>query len=182
MNESKISVRYAKALSLLSRDKDILEIVKDDMTFIMNTILTLPEFTLLLESPIIKSSEKQNIIHKIFGNKIHEITLSFLDIIIKNKREIYIKDICRRFLYLYKKHKGIKTAVLTTAVPVGTEIINNITKMIKTRLKTEVEMYENVNDELIGGFILRIEDLQYDASISSELKKIKKELISTTVD
>lgn len=179
MNQSKITVRYARALFLLAKEKNMLDIVKEDMKLIFNVFQTINDFALLLESPIITISKKQNIIREIFKAKIHEISLSFLDLITKNKREIYIKDIARNFLNLVKKHKGIKTTVFTSAVSIDQSLRKHIIEQVKKSFNTEVELIENTDEKLIGGFILRVDDQQFDASISTKLKKIKHDLINT---
>ena len=179
MNRSKITVRYAKALFLLAKEKNVLDVIEEDMKLIFNVCQTVNEFILLLESPIITISKKQNIIHEIFKAKVHEISLSFLDLITKNKREIFIKDIARNFLDLFKKHKGIKTTVFTSAVKIDQSLRKHIIELVKKGFNTEVELIENTDEKLIGGFILRVDDQQFDASISTKLKKIKHNLINT---
>ncbi len=179
MNQSKITVRYARALFLLAKEKNVLDVIEEDMKLIFNVCQTVNDFTLLLESPVIIISKKQNIIRKIFENKVHKISLSFLDLITKNKREIYIKDIGRNFLNLVKKHKGIKTTVFTSAVSIDQSLRKHVIEQIKKSFNTEVELIENTDEKLIGGFILRVDDQQFDASISTKLKKIKQDLIKT---
>ena len=181
MNQSKISVRYAKALFLLAREKDILEEVKDDMVLIQTICNSVPEFNLIVESPVIQTSDKQKIIFEIVKDRTEKVTQLFLDIIIKNKREIFINDIARRYIYLFRKEKGIKTIVLKTAVPVDMEIQNKLIEFVKKKLNTKIELQADVKKELIGGFQFTVDDLQYDASVSTELRKMKRELIKTNI-
>jgi F-type H+-transporting ATPase subunit delta len=77
---------------------------------------------------------------------------------------------------VYKKHKGITSATLTTATPVDREVRNRIIDLINKAYKTKVDLAGKVEESLIGGFVLRIEDHLLNASVSSELKKIKREL------
>ena len=98
MDENKISVRYAKALFGLARENKTLDEVKNDVDLIYQTSRSVPEFKMMLESPVIKTSAKTNIFQEIFAKKVNFITLSFLNLILSNKRESFLEDILRNFL------------------------------------------------------------------------------------
>ena len=180
MNESRISVRYSRALFSLAVDKKLLEKVYLDMIFI-SELCRLPLMKEVLESPIIVPSKKKDILHKVAGNEIQKITLSLLDMVVKNGRENYLPAIARVFISETKKHNGITESVLTTAVKVDDKIKKQITDFISDLFKSKVEMKEVVDKEIIGGFVLRIEDSYIDASIRNKLRKIEKELKGSTL-
>ncbi len=177
MNLSKISVRYSKALFLTSQEKNVLERVNDDVLLLYNTCLNIEEFNKLLENPIVSSSTKRKIIESVFSSNVHEITLSFLYLILKNNREAFIEDITRVFLDLYRKKMGFVSVSLTTAISIDDNLRKKIIKLINTAYKADVEMTESVNENILGGFKLQIEDKLLDASVSTSLKKFKKELL-----
>jgi len=177
MNQSKITVRYAKSLFILSSEKNMLEKVRNDMEIINGVCRDVTDFKLFLSNPVVKASEKKRIVKEIFKDKVSEVTLVFLELIIRNRREPYLPDIARNFIDLYRKDKGIKTAVLTTSVPLDQSLRNEIIDMIKKLFRTDIELNEQTDSDLIGGFILRVGDQQYDASIASKLKKVRKQLI-----
>ena len=133
---------------------------------------------LFLHSPVILQSKKKNIIRAVFGGKVTELTLSFLELIIHNKREVFIQDISRRFLDDYKRHKGITTVALTTVVPLDEQLKNSIIKLIKTRYTTTIELEEEQNAKLIGGFIIRIDDKMMDASVLKALNQMRRRMIT----
>ena len=110
------------------------------------------------------------------------ISLLFLNLIVNNKREFYIIGISRYFLNLVKKEKGIKTVVLTTAHELGKKQKDNIASLIRQELKSEIELTELVNEDLVGGFIIRVDDNQLDSSVRSELKKIRNNLIESIIE
>jgi F-type H+-transporting ATPase subunit delta len=180
MNNSKISVRYTSALFQSALEKKILDKVNLDMIFISEVCKT-QEAKELLESPIIFPSKKTAIFHKILENNVEEITLSLVDLVIKNGRESFIPAIARNFLHATMKYKGITESVLTTAVKVDPEIRKQITDLISEVFKTRVELKEVIDKEIIGGFILKVEDNYIDASIRNKLRKIKKELLGNVM-
>jgi F-type H+-transporting ATPase subunit delta len=180
MNDSKISVRYSRAIFQSAVGKKILDKVYQDMIFI-SEICKAPETLEFLQSPVISPSKKQAIFHKMFEGNVEKITISLIDLTVKNGRESFIPAIARNFIHETKKYRGITESVLTTAVKVDDNVRKQITDLISGIFKTTVELKETVDPEIIGGFILQIDDNYIDASIKNKLRKIKKELVGSAV-
>jgi F-type H+-transporting ATPase subunit delta len=175
MNDSKISVRYTRALFQAALEKKILDKVNQDMIYI-SEICKMPDIKEFLQSPIIVPSKKEAVFHKILGVSMEKITLSLIDLIVQNGRESFIPAIARNFIHETKKYKGITESVLITAVKVEEKVKKQITDLISEVFKTKVELKESIDPEIVGGFILQIDDNYIDASIKNKLRKIKKGL------
>ncbi len=180
MNDNKIGVRYAKALFQLGQERNILDSLRTDIEIIASTCSE-SDMLLLLESPVVKSSKKQDVFVKIFKGNVQDLSIDFLSMIIENKRENYIPAICRNFIDQYRKHKGIRAAKVTTAVVIDDNLKKEISKVISNVFKTDVELSTHEDGNLIGGFILRVGDQQIDASVSTKLSKIKREFLDKTI-
>ncbi len=176
MNESKISVRYAKALFSLSQENNILPAVKNDVNELQEVCRENSEFVAMLESPVVKTSQKQLVCEQIFRNQISETTLTFLSLLISHKREIFLENICRNFTDLYRNHLGIKAVSITSVVPLQEQERTKLISNIKLQFGCEVELTEKMDNSLIGGFVLQIDDKLFDASLSAKLQKIKQNL------
>jgi F-type H+-transporting ATPase subunit delta len=133
-----------------------------------------------MQDPILRDSQKIIIIDTLFAKKLNSLTVDFLKLLVKNKREGYIEEICRSYLDIYRKNHNIKSAVITTAKALDKTIQQEIETMIKNTFQAKVEMEEKVDKSLIGGFVLRIDNKQFDASIASQLNSIKRTLKSRT--
>jgi F-type H+-transporting ATPase subunit delta len=177
MNESRISVRYAKALFQSALEKNILDRVYQDMILVRN-ICTVPELKEILTNPVIRPSKKTELLHSVLVKDLHPLTLALIDLVVKNGRERYIPAIARVFVHDTKEYNGITESILTTVVKVDPEIKNQVTGLIKKIFKTKVDLKENIDDSIIGGFILKVEDNYIDASIRTKLRKIRAELVS----
>ena len=177
MNESKISVRYAKALFESASEKGILDEVREDMEELQQ-VCVIPEFEYLVVTPVMKESQKCDVVHKIIGNKVNKLTLAMLDLIFRNGREQYLPAIARNYIDLYKKEKGIISASITSAAPLTDMARKQIEKIIRDAFKSPVELVAESNEKLIGGFIIRVDDQQYDASVATNLRKVKKQLLT----
>lgn len=179
MEQSKINVRYAKAFFSLAKEKGLTLELRADAALVATLCNTSSDFILLLESPVIKISKKVKVIRSIFEGKVHELSLNFLVLITENKREKFIPGIFRNLEDLYRQDEGIKSAVFTSVSILDESILARIKQMLEKEYNAKVELSQKVDEKLIGGFILRIDDKQYDASIATQLKKIKEELLQT---
>lgn len=175
MNDSKISVRYSRALFQIAVEKNLLDKISSDMLFI-GEVCKISEVKEVLESPIIVPSKKRAIFHSFLEKNVENITLSLIDLLIKNGRESFLPAVVRVFRDETLKYRGITEACLTTAVPVNDKTRKEITEMIFSIFKTQVELKETVDKEVIGGFILKINDNFIDGSVRNKLRKIRKEL------
>ncbi|MDP4207409.1 MAG: ATP synthase F1 subunit delta [Bacteroidota bacterium] len=180
MIESTISVRYAKALFMLALEKDIMESVQTDIQLIKQSLDQAEQLSLYLKSPVVKPSEKRTFISDVFGGKVNEISLNFINLLITNKREAYIDGIIHRFLEVYREHKGIKSALITTAVPLDETVRAKLNELLSKVYKTGINLETQQNSSIIGGFVLKVGDHQYDASVASGLKRMSNTLFSTS--
>jgi F-type H+-transporting ATPase subunit delta len=181
MNDSKISVRYSKALFQLAKEQNSLDAVLEDVKLILK-VSEMKEVAEFLHSPILNSTEKLKAVKSIFSDKVSKNALSFLKVVIENKRENYLAAIARNYITMYKTEQGIKTVVFTTAVEIDEELRQIINKLVSEVFQTKVELNEKLDQKLVGGYILRIDDNQIDDSISSKLKQYKRELINTSFE
>ena len=181
MNESKISVRYAKALFELGKEKELIDTFITDIQFVENFCNENGDFWLMLESPVVKTSQKREAVKLIFSGMLDTMTLNFLDLVVQNRREIYLKDISRNFLALCRKDQGILSAVLTSASEMEWDTKERLSDLLAKSFKSKIELKEVIDKDIIGGFVIRIEDQQLDASVSNQLNQIKRELHSNHI-
>ena len=181
MNESQISVRYAKALFQSASEKKILDQVYMDMDLLSNTC-KMEEFQNMLVLPSLQPSQKCSVMDAVFKASMNPTSLAMINLVIQNKRELYLPGIARNFKDFYRKAKGIRSASLLTAQPVDQDTLSHLREMLTSSFDAEVELDSGVDEDVIGGFILTIEELQYDASVASSLKKMKKQLLETSIE
>lgn len=159
----------------------MLNTLKTDIQKVFDVCNLSPDFINMLESPVIKTSKKAELITAIFKTEIHQLTLNFLVLITNNKRENYIPGICRNFLEMTREDQNIKSAVLITATELNPKTNDKIRNLLEKELNTTVELNCKTQPEIIGGLILRIDDRQYDSSVATQLRKIKQLLLETEI-
>ncbi len=180
MNESKISVRYAKAFFSAAVERNLLPVVKKDVDLLLHLLQTQPRLKEILGSPVVQTKDKRSFLDKVFKAQFNELTMGFLHLLLKNNRELFLFEICLNFQGLYGKLTGIKSAQLTTAVEMDDTQLKLFNQLIQVRFGSKAEVLTTVDESLIGGFILKVEDKQLDASVSTQLKKMRRELVSFT--
>ncbi len=176
MNYSAIAVRYAKALFSLAKEKNVLEEVKNDMSQILSVCENDPVFNRFLENPVLAFSKKNQIFDTIF-KQANKHTLDFIHLVTQNRREQFLKQMALDFLKLYKEEKGIKTVHFSSVTTIDDKVRKEIKNIIKESFNAETELIEHTDENLVGGFLLRIDDLQYDASVIRQLEHIKREIV-----
>lgn len=179
MNEGIITSRYAKALYQAGEEEKLTDRIKNDIELIHQSIKESSEFNDFIQSPIFKVTEKKHILNEIFKKSIQDLTLRFLHLLVENKREQFLLFVCLNYLQIYKKEKGIKEGTLITAHELSSEHAKEIGNYIRKKFKLDIEFKEQVDPSIIGGFKLRIDDNQIDASIASKINKIRTELINS---
>jgi len=179
MNESKISVRYAKALFQAAEEGKVLPRVMKDMDLLMETY-NLKDFRDVIDSPVVRTSDKKKVTQTLFSGKLSELSMNFIDLMLSNKRESYLPHIARNFKSLFKENQGILSAEIVVSESIDKSQLDKFKSLLKKAFKSEIELEETVKPGILGGFILRVEDEQFDASVSSGLSKIKKQLLQST--
>jgi len=175
MKHSLVKTRYAKSLLDLALDLNQVEEVQADMKQLLTVAAENRDLTMMLRSPIIKPDDKIAVLTKLFDSRMCNLSIQFMALLAKKKREELLLDIADKFLSLYKELKGIKTAYLTTSKALGPKIKASVLERLREQAGAEVELIEKVEDDLIGGFVLRMDDKQIDASMRGALKKIARE-------
>jgi F-type H+-transporting ATPase subunit delta len=175
MYQSQINVRYAKSLFLVAKENKKLEEITNDISLLLQTFQDVDDFKMLVEHPIIKPSEKSKILESLFSNTLEKYTMSFLLLTVKNKRESHLKNMCLNFLELYRKDQGIKQAVLTTAFELSEKERKTIKESIQKKFSATVELTEKVNQDLIGGMIIQVDDQQLDLSVAKQIQNLRND-------
>ncbi|WP_026754316.1 ATP synthase F1 subunit delta [Sediminibacter sp. Hel_I_10] len=174
MSGERAAIRYAKALLSLSEEKKASEAVNEDMVLMAKTILESRDLKQVLESPVVQSSVKKSVILEVFKSS-HDLTKNLIDTLIANNRIAILSDVSKHYTRLYDELRGIQVATVTTAVPLDKTLESKVLSKVKELTGKDAEIISIVDESILGGFILRVGDTQYDASIANKLDKLKRE-------
>lgn len=177
MDNGKISVRYARALLSTALEQHCETEVYEGLNRLTSHYsLAINQFNEALSNPMIADSDKVQLLRTAIGKPVHPCLQQFLEFLTEKKRTNKIFLIALKYQEMYRKHKGIILAKVTTAAAMEDATLEKISDYLKDTFHLEVEMHVNVDPALIGGFTLDIEHDRMDASIAGQLNKLKKEL------
>ena len=173
MNVPLVADRYANALFELSVQDNAMEEVYADSKVITETCSQSKELRLLLKSPVINTEKKLKIIQEVFGTHLHKLTMTYLMVMIRKKREKYIPEIAAEMVEKYKDYNNILTVHFKSPVKPDADIRKRVMEIMSTYTKSDVDLSEEIDSSLIGGFILSWNDKQYDASIRRQIDDLR---------
>lgn len=183
MRNPKVAHRYAKSLLDLAEERNQQDEVQKDMELVLSTIRESKDLDLLLHSPVIKSDKKEKILEALFGSRVSDLTIGFMRIMASKGRESIFEEIADHYIQQIKQHKGILTAEVVTAAAADETTRKEIReRLTKLNPSGTVEITESIDPELIGGFVLKVEDKMIDASIRSQIRKLRREFTDTSYE
>ncbi|MBU2926812.1 ATP synthase F1 subunit delta [Winogradskyella psychrotolerans] len=171
---SRAAIRYAKAVLSLATDQKSEEAVSGDMKLITDTIAQSEDLSQMLQSPVVTSSDKKAVLLAVFKDT-NVATTNLIDTLIANKRLPLLNDVASSYIYLYDEQRGSQVATVTTAIPLTDALKSKVLAKVKELTGKDAELKNIIDESILGGFILRVGDIQYNASISNKLNTLKKE-------
>lgn len=171
---SRAAIRYAKAILDIAQTSGKADAVNNDMKSIVAAVADSLELKDFLLSPIIKMEVKKSALSEIFSN-VQAETNSLFHLLYENKRFEILASIATEYNRLFDESNGIEVAKVTTAFPITAELETKVLAKIAEFSNKKITIENIVNPSIIGGFILRVGDQQYNASVSSKLSELKRE-------
>jgi F-type H+-transporting ATPase subunit delta len=171
---SRAAIRYAKAILETAVSSGKTDKVNDDMKSVVAAVNSSAELKEFLSSPIISSEMKMNALTEVFATAQPE-TQALFRLLQENKRFEILAPIAGQFNVLYDELQGIEVAKVTTAIPMTAELEAKVLEKVATISDKKVTIENIVDPSIIGGFILRIGDKQYNASVANRLQELKRE-------
>ncbi|MEO9893594.1 ATP synthase F1 subunit delta [Aurantibacter sp.] len=178
MGNSRAAIRYAKAILDLAVDNKATSAIENDMRSIVATIADSSELREMLASPVIKGSDKKQVLSEVFKGS-HAISEGLITMLVDNKRVSLLNEVAEKFIILNEQLKGEGVAHVTTAVPLTAEMEKKILNKVESMTGNKVVLENKIDESIVGGFILRVGDLQYDASIANKLSSLKREFATS---
>lgn len=170
-----LAKRYAKALFDLAVEEGVIDRVSNDMILVADVMSENRELRRMMISPVIPPARKKLVVKKIFEGHLDKRTEAFLDILIRKGREEQVHDIAVEFKELYYNYKNIAIVEVTTAIAVDDKLRTKLASLMASKTPKTIQVVEKTDAEIIGGFILKLNDYQYNASIKKTIARLHKE-------
>jgi F-type H+-transporting ATPase subunit delta len=176
MNEGRISIRYANALYALAVEKGAQEEVYAQMTTLAHSFIQLPKISEALSNPMYSAEQKINLLVTAAGVKISALVKQFIEFVVAKGREEYMVFMSMSFQDIYRKNERIVEGKISSTVHLPEETLNRIVRFIKIKYRQKLELTTHIDHDLIGGFVMEVNNFRFDASLKTELANIQKNL------
>ncbi|HOZ74453.1 MAG TPA: ATP synthase F1 subunit delta [Flavobacterium sp.] len=175
MSGTRAAIRYAKAILDIAHDKGVATKVNNDMATIATTINSNAELSTFIGNPTTRVEVKNSALSEIFGD-VHPTTKGLFQLLHENKRFEILSAVASEYNKLFEVMNGMEKAIVTTAIPMDKDLEAKVMSKILTFSNKKILIENIVDPAIIGGFILRIGDQQYNASVANRLQVLKREL------
>jgi F-type H+-transporting ATPase subunit delta len=174
---SRVASRYSKALFAATLEQKKLDIVAGDLNSVSSIIDQNKDFKNLLYNPLIPANKKTDIIRKIFDGKINQLTYNFLKLLCSKKRSEFLPEIIDDFKMRILEYEGVLIGQIISSKPLSPVQVADIHKKITTQSGQKVQLSQEIDEDLIGGFIVKIKDTVIDLSVKNQLNKLRNKLV-----
>ena len=181
MASSKVAIRYAQSFLDTSIEKNILDKVAVDFEVVFDALSKSSDLLRAIKSPVVKGEIKKSILSEVFGKVISKDSLDFINFVITKNREDILPEILEKFDALKDKHIGVVKVDVTTAFDFTIEQKDQLQQKFESYLKKKTRITFSVDPNIIGGFIAKVGDTVYNASMVHQLGLLKKEFLQGSV-
>jgi ATP synthase F1, delta subunit len=173
MDSINVSKRYALAIYDFATENDEVFEVFEVLNLLLEHIKNDEDFKKFLKYPVIDKEEKKKLINHIYSD-VNKQSLKILDYLVDKDRLLHIKEIYEEYSKIYyEKHKKlIVTAIFPKELTEAQK--EKLTQNLKKLKGKDVVIHYRIDESLIGGGLIRINDEVIDGSIKTQLNSIKR--------
>lgn len=180
MNNGLIAARYATALLEFAVKNNCEAKVYSEAKTVVKNFTDFQSLRKVLNNPLMTKSDKGDVVINAAGGKVCKPFEQFVNILLVNNREVYLQSIMHKYIDLYQKQKNIHSGRLITATPMDVATENRLLKLIELQIGGTVEIEKSIDKDIIGGFMLEIDFVRWDASLKGQLRRIKENYIENS--
>ncbi len=177
MSYGKVAIRYATSFLESAIEKNNLDRAAEDMLVVFNAIESSSLLRRFLENPVIKLEQKKSVLREIFEKYVSPDTLKFIEFVVDKNRENALKDISEKFLELKDEYSGVARVEIKSAFELSREQKKMIEQRFESLLNKKIVASYLIDEKVIGGFVAKVKDTVYDASIAHQLELLRQQLL-----
>lgn len=180
MNDGLIPKRYANALFKSALDKNNAAALYQEMKVVVASFEANPTLQKTLANPFVARADKEMLLCGAAGDALESDYRAFVKLVLDKNREEFAHRMALAYLSLFREKNSISQVKITTAAKYGDKEMDRLRSLIKKAFPGRVlEFSEQINPDLIGGFILDVDSVRMDASLSNEIEQLRLNLLSS---
>jgi len=178
---SQVAKKYGTALFQVAKSSGEVEAFFEDLRAIREYVRSDDTFLSFIRAPQISDADKAAVIKTAFFDRVSRPVYEFLVILNRKRRLSLIADIVDYYEQLYLEEIGVIKAVITTAVPLGSEALSQLTVKLEKLTGKKVRATAKVDPGIIGGVVVVLHNQVIDKSIRYQLQRLKERLMAVKV-
>jgi F-type H+-transporting ATPase subunit delta len=175
---SPLAISYARSLLELAEERQQLQQIEVELKGLGEVIEASPTFRSFLRDPAIGETERADLLKRVFGGKISPLLMDFLSVVNLHSRLGSIEEIAQAYDDLLDERLGKIEVDVTVAQKLSPEDLEEVRRRVGAALKKDAVIHQYVDESIIGGMILRVQDQLIDASVRSQLQAIRQRMLS----
>lgn len=173
---NEVAAKYSQALFKLGRDKDNLLELKEAAAEFWQLVQDNEDLNNLLFHQRIMPEDKKRVINKLFSEELHEDILHFIFVLIEKRREYFLESIIKEFNTLVDQAESILHVEVTSAVELKESQLDKLRSKLDSLLDYNIQIKNKIDEDIIAGLVLKVEDYIIDGSMRSELNSLQHQL------
>ena len=170
--------RYSLALFELSEENNLLSLIEDQSSSILNLIEQSEDFSNFIKDPTNNREDLLNVLENIFNdNKFESLLKNFLSFLVLKRRFFYVEQILNSFIEICSQKRGELKAELKSAKKLSSDEISKITDELTKNFSSKIKLNYKHDESLIGGLVLQVGSTMVDTSIKNKLQQIENRMI-----
>jgi F-type H+-transporting ATPase subunit delta len=179
--ELSVARRYAAALFGAASKRNEVDAVAANLQEVVSTVLASRELQSVLHHPRLPREKKTAVLRGIFSGSVRPDVEKFLFLVVEKDRAILLPQIQQEFNRLVDEHRGEADGEAVSAVPLSAQQISALNAALNQRFGVKVRLKTRVDENVLGGLVVRVGDKLIDGSAATRLEKIKEQLKRTKV-
>jgi ATP synthase F1, delta subunit len=168
---------YAKAIFGISKEKNLIEEVSNDLTFLCSLFKKNPDFVKFLSSPMINHQEKEEMLDKCIKEKVQGCSYAFLKVLLKRHAIQYLEKIVEEYRHIYNENHNILEGRIFTSFLLDEERLRQIEQIFSEKYHKQVVLKNLIDKRVIAGMKIYIADTLYDYSVDSKLNQVRDKVL-----
>jgi F-type H+-transporting ATPase subunit delta len=174
---SPLAVAYARSLLELAEERKQMEQADDELRALRDVIEANPTFRAFLRDPGVGEQERADTLKRVFGGKLSPLVMNFLGVVNAHGRMGKIEEIARAYDELLDERLGKIEVDVTVAQRLGPDQLEQVRRSVSAALKKDAVVHQYVDESIIGGIVLRVQDRLIDASVRAQLEGMRRRML-----
>ena len=172
------AVAYARSLLELANERNQADEIGQEMAGIRDVLAEQPSFAAYLADPGIGGTERTATLEKVFKGRVSPLVSNFLGVVNNHGRMRMLGPIAQAFVDLLDEQRGNVEVDVTVAQRLSADELEQVRQRVSEALGKNAVVHQYVDEDIIGGLVLRVQDRLIDASVKYQLEAMRERLLA----